>query len=76
LKRILLLLIVCSLMMFHRQTFLFGQSKQTLIEMAKSGMFSTLSSSEIRQKLQEAGISEAEALKFAQENNIDVTKFT
>ena len=31
---------------------------------------------EIRQKLQEAGISEAEALKFAEENNLDITKFT
>jgi len=52
-----------------------SQSKQKLVELAKKGVFNTMSPEEIRKKLEESGVSESEAIQFAKENNLDISKF-
>jgi len=52
-----------------------SQSKQELLELAKKGAFNSMSPEEVRKKLQESGVSESEAVQFAKENNLDISKF-
>jgi protein involved in polysaccharide export with SLBB domain len=56
----------------------FGQGtidKSKLIEMYKKGMFDNMSPSDIHQMLNQMGISESEALQYAKDNGIDLSKF-
>ncbi len=49
--------------------------KSKLIEMYQKGMFDNMSASDIKQMLDQMGISESEALQYAKQNGIDLSKF-
>lgn len=49
--------------------------KSKLIEMYKKGMFDNMSASDMRQMLSQMGISESEALQYAKDNGIDLSKY-
>ncbi len=50
-------------------------SKEKLIEYAKSGQLSKLSSSQLRSKIAQLGISESEVIQYAREKNIDLEQY-
>lgn len=52
-----------------------GGTKDQLIQMFKSGAFDNWSAEQVQQALQQAGVSVQDAVNFAQQNGLDVSKF-
>jgi protein involved in polysaccharide export with SLBB domain len=52
-----------------------GATKDQLIAMFKSGAFDNWTADQIQQALQQAGISVQDAVNFAQQNGLDISKF-
>jgi protein involved in polysaccharide export with SLBB domain len=68
---IIALVLFCSAPRVLAQTL----TQDDLVQMAKSGAFDNMSVSDIKQKLQEAGVTQSEAIQYAKQQGIDISKY-